>query len=105
LASKINQLKNQKTNIKNNNELIGNIDSKIFDLENKINTLEQKNSDQMIEKTSKVGAYIVNENPIAPKKKLIVIIAFITGFIFSIFFVFLRDFIVHFNDDLKEFDD
>jgi capsular polysaccharide biosynthesis protein len=58
----------------------------------------------MIEKTSKIGAYIVNENSIAPKKKLIVIVAFVTGFIFSIFFVFLRDFIIHFNDDLKELD-
>jgi uncharacterized protein involved in exopolysaccharide biosynthesis len=105
IKSKINQYKSEKVNIKNNNELVSNIDNNIFSLENKISALELKNSDMMIEKSAKIGSYIINENPIAPKKKLIVIVAFVTGFIFSIFFVFLRDFIVNFEDDLKEADE
>ena len=104
IVPEINLLKKQKETMTGNNELINGINTKIFDLENSINSLKNKNSEQMIDKTQKVGAYIINEHSIAPKKKLIVIIAFVTGFIFSIFFVFLREFIVHFNDDLKEED-
>jgi hypothetical protein len=101
-VKRINFLKKKKDFIKNNNELFVSIESQIYELNNKIHSLKQKNSDRMIKKSTKIGSYIVDENPIAPNKKLVVIIAFVMGFIFSIFFVFLQEFIIHFNDDLEK---
>ena len=40
-----------------------------------------------------VGQMEIDENPVKPKKALIIIVAFITGFILSIFIVFIREFI------------
>lgn len=40
-----------------------------------------------------VGKIITNDYPIKPKKKLIVVVAFVTGFILSIFLVFFIEFI------------
>ncbi|WP_418179101.1 Wzz/FepE/Etk N-terminal domain-containing protein [Aliarcobacter lanthieri] len=40
-----------------------------------------------------VGSILVNENPIKPKKSLIVVVAFVTGFILSIFLVFFIQFV------------
>jgi uncharacterized protein involved in exopolysaccharide biosynthesis len=40
-----------------------------------------------------IGKIITNDYPVKPKKKLIVIVAFITGFILSIFLVFFFNFI------------
>ena len=43
--------------------------------------------------TKEIGKPLMFDYPIKPKKKLIIIIAFITGFVFSIFLVFLIEFI------------
>ncbi|MBE0515053.1 Wzz/FepE/Etk N-terminal domain-containing protein [Sulfurimonas sp.] len=43
--------------------------------------------------TEVVGAFMTNDYPIKPKKSLIVVVAFVTGLILSIFFVFLLEFI------------
>ena len=43
--------------------------------------------------TAVVGKIITNNYPVKPKKKLIVIVAFVTGFILSIFLVFFLEFI------------
>ncbi|WP_418187543.1 GNVR domain-containing protein [Aliarcobacter lanthieri] len=40
-----------------------------------------------------VGSVLVNEYPIKPKKSLIVVVGFITGFILSIFLVFFIQFV------------
>nr|WP_306458729.1 GNVR domain-containing protein [Aliarcobacter vitoriensis] len=40
-----------------------------------------------------VGSILVNEYPVKPKKPLIVAVAFVTGFILSIFFVFFMQFV------------
>ncbi|WP_323658099.1 Wzz/FepE/Etk N-terminal domain-containing protein [Aliarcobacter butzleri] len=40
-----------------------------------------------------VGSILVNEYPIKPKKSLIVVVSFVTGFILSIFLVFFIEFI------------
>jgi uncharacterized protein involved in exopolysaccharide biosynthesis len=40
-----------------------------------------------------VGKIITNDKPVKPKKELIVVVAFVTGFILAIFFVFFREFI------------
>ncbi|WP_162148371.1 GNVR domain-containing protein [Aliarcobacter faecis] len=62
---------------------------KLKDLEKKVEEL--KNSDI-------VGELITNDFPIKPKKSLIIVVAFITGFIFSIFLVFFLNFIQSFKE-------
>ncbi|MCW8838889.1 MAG: Wzz/FepE/Etk N-terminal domain-containing protein [Thiovulaceae bacterium] len=61
-------------------------------LEQKIKDLEYKLSKNYMQNSSLVGKYIVKDYPVKPKKKLIVVIAFVTGLILSIFLVFLIDF-------------
>lgn len=51
--------------------------------------------------TEVVGKIIINDSAIKPKKKLIVIVAFITGLILSIFLVFLIEFIRGFKEEEK----
>ena len=67
--------------------------NKKIKLTNKINEIKYSISDQNIKNSQVVGDYIVKDNPIKPKKKLIVIISFITAFMLSIFIVFFREFI------------
>ena len=43
--------------------------------------------------TEIVGNIMTNDYPTKPKKKLIVVVAFVTGFILSIFLVFFIEFI------------
>ena len=58
-----------------------------------INQLKLKNTDKYIQNTKEIGRFIVQDYPIKPKKKLIVVVAFITGLILSIFLVFFLEFI------------
>ncbi|RYA23158.1 hypothetical protein CRU96_09250 [Malaciobacter halophilus] len=44
----------------------------------------------------------IKEYPIKPKKKLIVVVSFVTGFILSIFLVFFMQFIKSFKEDENE---
>lgn len=48
-----------------------------------------------------VGSMVVNDNPIKPKKKLIVIVSFVTALILSIFIVFFIQFIKSFKEEDK----
>jgi LPS O-antigen subunit length determinant protein (WzzB/FepE family) len=64
----------------------------------KIETLKYNNSEQNIQNSKVVGDFIVKNSPIKPKKILIVIVAFITGLILSIFLVFIIEF---FRDEDK----
>ncbi|OCL92952.1 Wzz/FepE/Etk N-terminal domain-containing protein [Arcobacter porcinus] len=48
--------------------------------------------------TKIVGDIILNDFPVKPKKSLIVAVAFVTGFILSIFLVFFREFIRGFKE-------
>lgn len=50
-------------------------------------------SEQNLKNSTVVGDYIVTDYPIKPKKKLIVVVAFVTGFILSIFIAFFLNFI------------
>ncbi len=53
--------------------------------------------------TKQIGKTIINNTPInTPKKKLIVTVAFVTGFILSIFLVFFLEFIAKSDEDEKE---
>ena len=53
--------------------------------------------------TKKIGEISISNQPInLPKKKLIVIVSFVSGLILSIFLVFLLNFITSFRDNLQK---
>ncbi len=52
-----------------------------------------QNSKQNVQNSKVIGGYIVKDYPVKPKKKLIIVVAFITGLILSIFIIFFLDFI------------
>jgi len=58
-----------------------------------INKYKFQNSEYNIQNSKVIGNYIVKDYPIKPKKKLIVVVSFVTGFILSIFIVFFLNFI------------
>ncbi|RBQ27886.1 hypothetical protein CRU88_02395 [Arcobacter sp. CECT 9188] len=58
-----------------------------------MDTLIFKKSVQNLSNSKLVGEYIVNNFPIKPKKSLIIVVSFITGFILSICIVFFINFI------------
>lgn len=69
------------------------LEQKINDLQNQISFEELKLVNNRAVNSELVGNYIVKDNPIKPKKSLIVVVAFITGFILSIFMVFIYNFV------------
>ena len=69
-----------------------------FELVSKINDLELQISPHNIQNTKLMGDIITNEYPVKPKKKLIIAVSFVTGFILSIFLVFFMEFIRSFKD-------
>lgn len=74
-----------------NKETLINID--INKLKERQNLLETLSSEHNIKNTEIVGKILVDEEPVKPKKALIVVVAFVTGFILSIFLVFFMSFI------------
>lgn len=99
-------LKREKKNIQD--DTLRNLEYKLkVELPNKkVKLLEQieqyrfQNSKQNIQNSKVIGDYIVRDYPIKPKKKLIVVVSFVTGFILSIFIVFFLNFIGK-NEDEK----
>ncbi|MFY9090319.1 GNVR domain-containing protein, partial [Arcobacter aquimarinus] len=55
--------------------------------------LESLTLEHNLKNTEIVGNILVDEDPVKPKKALIVIVGFVTGFIISIFLVFIIQFI------------
>ena len=92
-------LQREKNNIQN--DTIRNLEYKLnvslpdkeVKLNEQIDQLKFSISEQNIQNSKVIGKYIVKENPIKPKKKLIVVVAFVTGLILSIFIVFFLNFI------------
>ena len=68
------------------------LENKKLNLEQTIKRLVYEKSPQNIQNSAVVGDYVVRDHPIKPKKKLIVVVGFVTGFIVSIFLVFLLSF-------------
>ena len=95
----IKDLENQKLNLSNEkirkleDKINIELQTKISQLNEEIDTLSFKKTEQNLSNTKLVGEYLVNDFPVKPKKKLIVAVAFVTGFIISIFLVFLFNFI------------
>ena len=87
---------------------ISNQRDKVFNMGERRNKLETVDLTKLIEEkvllesmllphsnknTHIIGEIIINDNPVKPKKKLIVVVASITGFLLSIFIVFFLEFI------------
>ena len=95
----IKNLENKKLNV--SNDTIRKLEDRInIELQTRISQLNEKmdiqnfkKSAQNLANTKLVGDYIINDFPIKPKKSLIIVVAFVTGFILSIFLVFFLQFI------------
>lgn len=98
LNVEIKNLENKKLNV--SNETIRKLEDKInielqtriSQLNEKIDTQKFKKSEQNLTNSKLVGEYIVNDFPVKPKKSLTIAVAFVTGFILSIFIVFIINF-------------
>ncbi len=66
--------------------------NKITEIDNKIKVLQYNISPANIQNSKVVGGYITKDHPAKPKRKLIIVVAFVTGLILSIFLVFLIEF-------------
>ncbi|MCW8838257.1 MAG: hypothetical protein OQK11_06115, partial [Thiovulaceae bacterium] len=75
------------------------LQTKKLKLEERIEDLKYKISSLNVQNSSLVGEYVIHDYPAKPKKKLIVVVAFITGFILSIFLVFFLEFVKGFRLD------
>lgn len=73
------------------------IDIDLKMLEEKRHLLEQSLLPHNYKNSKIIGNIILNDHPVKPKKTLIVVVAFVTGFILSIFLVFFLEFIKGFN--------
>ena len=107
LEQKIDNLKNitilnlqrQKKNIQNDKirklqyKLDVGLPNKKIKLEEQIAQLKFQTTKQFVQNSYVVGEYVVHDYPVKPKKKLIVVVAFVTGLILSIFLVFFLNFI------------
>lgn len=67
-----------------------------------LDEIKFKLSEQNISNTRLIGDYIVNEYPSKPKKSLIMVVAFVTGFILSIFMMFFMQFVSTFRKEEKK---
>ncbi len=78
--------------IKKINDQILSQKNKITQIDNKIKVLEYNISPANIQNSKVVGGFITKDHPAKPKRKLIIVVAFVTGLILSIFLVFLIEF-------------
>ncbi len=77
-----------------------------FDIKNKLDSLNDKIEleklklvNNIAKNSEIVGDLQIKDNPVKPKKSLIVVVAFVTGFIMSIFLVFFMQFISNLRKD------
>ena len=66
--------------------------SKKIKQDEQINNLNYNITKHKIKNSNVVGDFIIKERPIKPKKKLIVVVAFVSGLVLSIFIVFFLNF-------------
>ncbi|MCT7646431.1 Wzz/FepE/Etk N-terminal domain-containing protein [Aliarcobacter butzleri] len=82
-------------------ELEYNIKNELEDILNRIELEKLKLTNKIAKNSEVVGSILVNEHPIKPKKSLIVVVSFVTGFILSIFLVFFIQFINNIKKEEK----
>jgi uncharacterized protein involved in exopolysaccharide biosynthesis len=68
-------------------------------IEEELNILKSLMESHNYKNTDIIGKVMTNDYPVKPKKKLIVVVAFVTGFILSIFLVFFMEFIRGFRQE------
>jgi len=93
----------------NNQRLIQSLQDKIEALQlqkQKIRNIQLKRvklemTEPYTRNTRVLGTIEVKENPVAPNKKLIIVVAFVTGIILSVFLIFFKEFIKGFKDYTK----
>ena len=92
-------MQRSKKNIQNNSirklehKLSVDLPNKKIKLQEQIEQLKFNMSTQNIQNSQVVGHYITHDYPAKPKKKLIIVVAFVTGFILSIFLTLFFTFI------------
>ncbi|OCL96484.1 Wzz/FepE/Etk N-terminal domain-containing protein [Aliarcobacter thereius] len=102
---KLKDLEKNKENILNDEiknaeiELNINFEKKLEDLNNSLVLEKLKLTNDRVKNSNIIGEIITNDFPVKPKKKLIVAVAFVTGFIISIFLVFLFNFIKQYRNE------
>ncbi len=62
-------------------------------LEEELNTLRTLSKPHNYKNTEVIGTILTNDYPVKPKKKLIIVVAFVTGLILSVFLAFFLEFI------------
>ncbi len=72
---------------------------KLPELQKKLNMLYSLMKPYNYKNTAIIGNIMTSDHPIKPKKKLIVVVAFVTGFILSIFLVFFLEFLKGFKKE------
>ncbi len=88
---KLKDLEKEKENIVNDNlknaevELNINFEKRLEELKNSLVLEKLKLANDRVKNSDIVGEILTNDFPVKPKKKLIVAVAFVTGFIISIF--------------------
>ena len=89
IQHKIEVLKNQIDNLQK--KLLIDVSQEKQNIKNQINLTKLQIKNTFF--TKEIGSPLMSDKPAKPKKKLIIIVAFITGFILSIFLVFFMEFI------------
>jgi len=79
--------------------LLKDLNAQLSNIDKEINDVQISISENNIKNTELIGELDVSEFPVKPKKKLIVVVAFVTGFILSIFLVFFMEFIRGFKEE------
>lgn len=97
------QLKHEKFSLlktleRKNTELKVHIQNKIRNLEKEIILEQEYLAEGSYKNNELIGDYIVSNNPVKPKKKLIVAVGFILGLFASVFLVLLMNFIRNENN-------
>lgn len=72
---------------------LNDVSSKVYDLKNKENDLALSFSPLKVQKATTIGKIEMLDKPIKPKKTFIVIVAFITGLMLSVFLAFFLEFL------------
>jgi uncharacterized protein YerC len=100
LADIIIKLKDSLENFENKKNNIEAVE--IEQLEEELKTLNMLMESYNYKNTEAIGNIMTNNYPIKPKKTLIVIVAFVTGLILSIFLVFFLEFIRNEKEHLQQ---
>ena len=97
LADMLIKLKNSLEGFENQKEQFERIN--IEALKEQLHDLQVLMKPHNYKNTEVIGNIMINNYPVAPKKMLIVTVAFITGLILSIFLVFFMEFIRGFKEE------